>query len=343
MMKALLFGAALLVAGCGERSKQLPASAGGQEEVLVVMPNGHWEGEPGGLVRAALEQPMPGMPQREALFRVAQCEPRAFSSMLQAHHSVVYAAFDEDSSSVTMLRDQHARGQLLIRVGAATPVAWNALWSANAQEVIATLHEHQLARITERLKRERDAALISSLRSSLAIELDVPVGYRVMKQDSVITWLQRDRIVAGGGLDHNVIEGVLIHSHPYVSDSTWSVPYLVDLRDASTRGRIDGPDPGSYMIVQRAFEQLDLMPNGRAVTHDGRFAYVMHGLYGMQGAKMGGPFVSLSILHPSGDRIITVEGFVYAPQFDKRPYVRELEALTRTLRIVDPNAKDKVQ
>lgn len=50
MMKALLFGAALLVAGCGERSKQLPASAGGQEEVLVVMPNGHWEGEPGGLV-----------------------------------------------------------------------------------------------------------------------------------------------------------------------------------------------------------------------------------------------------------------------------------------------------
>ncbi len=332
-----------LVAGCGEGNRRLPESVGAPEEVLVVMPMGHWESEPGALVRAALEQPMPGMPQREALFRVAQCKPQAFSSMLENHHSVVHAAFGEDSSGVTLLRDQRARGQLMVRVGASTPQAWNALWQANTMEVIAALLEHQLARVGKRLKRERDASISSSLRASLGIELDVPGGYRMMKQDSVITWLQRDRIVAGGGLDHNVIEGVLIHTHPYVSDSTWSVPYLVDLRDAATRDRIDGPDPGSYMIVQRAFEQLDLMPIGRAVKHDHRFAYLMHGLYGMHGAKMGGPFVSLSTVDPGGRRIITVEGFVYAPQFDKRAYVRELEALVRSLRFADQGASAVTQ
>ena len=335
--------ALLLVVGCDQGSKRLPESVGAPEEVLVVMPKGHWESEPGAQVRAALEQSMPGMPQREALFRVAQCKPQAFTSMLENHHSVVYAAFGEDSSGVALLRDRHAQGQLMVRVGAGTPQAWLALWQANAPEVIAALQEHQLARVGKRLKRERDAAISSSLRASLGIELDVPGGYRMMKQDSVITWLQRDRIVAGGGLDHNVIEGVLIHSHPYESQGAWNVPYLVDLRDAATRGRVDGPDPGSYMIVQRAFEHLDLMPIGRAVKHDGSFAYLMHGLYGMHGAKMGGPFVSLSTVDPGGRRIITVEGFVYAPQFDKRAYVRELEALIRSLRFAADGASAPVQ
>ncbi|HRD51032.1 MAG TPA: DUF4837 family protein [Flavobacteriales bacterium] len=322
----------VIVTGCDDARKRLPDSAGGPDEVLVVMSKGHWESEPGAHVRAILEQPMQGLPQQEALFRVAQCRPEDFASMLQSHHSVLYAAFGEDSSGFRLLRDQHARGQLVVRVGASTPEAWNALWDANADEAINAFSDHHRARIGARLKRERDAALASSLHASLGIELDVPGGYRLMKQDSVITWLQRDRIVAGGGLEHNVIEGVLIHRHPYISSSAWTVPYLVDLRDAATRNRVDGPDPGSYMVVRRSFEQLDLMPIGRAVQLDGRFAYLMSGLYGMHGAKMGGPFVSLSTLDPSGGTIVTVEGFAYAPQFDKRPYVRELEALIFSLR-----------
>ena len=71
-----------LLASCDDARKRLPDSAGGPEEILVVMPKGHWEGEPGALVRSVLEQPMQGMPQREALFRVAQCRPEDFASLL---------------------------------------------------------------------------------------------------------------------------------------------------------------------------------------------------------------------------------------------------------------------
>ena len=330
----LLLLPALLTVGCDNPKKRLPESAGGPEEVLVVMPKGHWESEPGAHVRMLLEQPMQGMPQREALFRLAQCRPEDFASMLQTHHSVLLAAFGEDSSGVNMLRDAHARGQLLVRVGAGTPEAWNALWDANAGEVIRAFEDHQRERIGHRLKRERDAALASSLRASFGIELDVPGGYRVVKQDSAITWLQRDRLMAGGGLEHNVIEGLLIHRHPYTSDSTWNVLHLVDQRDAVTKERVDGPDPGSYMIVQRGFEGLDLMPTGRAATVDGRFGYLMHGLYGMHGAKMGGPFVSLSTVDEERQELVTVEGFVYAPQFNKREYLRELEAILYSLSLV---------
>jgi hypothetical protein len=159
------------------------------------------------------------------------------------------------------------------------------------------------------------------------ISMDIPGGFRIMEQDTSFTWLQRDRMVSGSGLEHNVIEGLLIHNHRYTSEAIFNVPALVDLRDSVTRVHVAGPAPGSYMIVQRQFESMDLMPSGAATQVNGRYGYLMHGLFGMYGAKMGGPFVSLTTVCERTGSLVTVEGFVYAPQFNKREYLRELEAI----------------
>ena len=42
---------------------------------------------------------------------------------------------------------------------------------------------------------------------------------------------------------------------------------------------------------------------------------------------MGGPFVSHSFLDDKNQTVITVEGFIYAPDLDKRTMMRQLEAL----------------
>lgn len=323
----------LFAISCDERAKRLPDSAGGQDEILVVMSKGHWESAPGAAVRAILEQPMQGLPQPERLFRVAQCQPQDFASLLAVHHSVLFADIGADSAAVAMKRDVHSRGQLLISVAAKDGESWVHAWQAHADAAVRAFEEHQRARTGERLRRERDAAIILQVKSRLGVEMDIPGGYHVMRLDTSFAWLERDRIMSGSGLEHNVIEGLLIHIHPYVSDSTWTVPYLVDQRDAVTQTGVPGPSEGSYMIVQRGFEQMNLMPTGRATRLNDRFAFFMRGLYGMHGAKMGGPFVSLSTLDESESRVITVEGFAYAPQFDKRAYVRELEAILFSLRI----------
>jgi len=325
---------AALVVACTDAPKRKPLAVGGESEVLVVMSKGHWEGEPGAAVRQVLEQYMEHMPQPEKRFKVAQCAPEYFASLLEGHHSVLLATISGkvDSVAVISRRDVHASGQLLIQVAAFDPETWIRMMQREGGPIAEAFEAHQRQRTLARMAREQDKALVSSIEAAHRITLAVPGGYRVMKQESHFTWLQRDRIVSGSGLDHNVIEGLLIHRHPYTSDSTFTVPYLVALRDSVTRAFVEGPDPGSYMIVQRAFEHLDLMPSGQASQLDGRFAYLMHGLYGMQGAKMGGPFVSLSTVDEDRNELITVEGFVYAPQFNKRDYLRELEAIVFSLR-----------
>ena len=48
---------------------------------------------------------------------------------------------------------------------------------------------------------------------------------------------------------------------------------------------------------------------------------------------MGGPFVSLTRIDEMNMQIITIEGFVFAPKYDKRNPLRQLEAMIYSLRL----------
>ena len=59
----------------------------------------------------------------------------------------------------------------------------------------------------------------------------------------------------------------------------------------------------------------------------------MRGLWRVQGDMMGGPFVSLTRLDEQNNRVIVAEGFVYAPETEKRNFIRRIEAALYTLRL----------
>jgi hypothetical protein len=63
----------------------------------------------------------------------------------------------------------------------------------------------------------------------------------------------------------------------------------------------------------------------------GHFSVLMRGLWKFNNPVMGGPFVSLSVVDEKKGRMITVDGYVFAPKFDKRNYVMELEAILYSL------------
>jgi hypothetical protein len=50
---------------------------------------------------------------------------------------------------------------------------------------------------------------------------------------------------------------------------------------------------------------------------------------------MGGPFISFSILDEKRKRIVTVDGFLYAPTDDKRDLLRQIEAILLSTKIID--------
>jgi hypothetical protein len=89
------------------------------------------------------------------------------------------------------------------------------------------------------------------------------------------------------------------------------------------------------MATQRFFQDMDLRPTLRETLIDSTYATEMRGLWGMVNAKMGGPFVSVSFVDPSGTRVIAIEGYCHAPQFDKREFLRYIDAIVHSAKLSD--------
>ena len=60
----------------------------------------------------------------------------------------------------------------------------------------------------------------------------------------------------------------------------------------------------------------------------------IRGLWRMENDFMGGPFISLTCLDEKNNTLITAEGYVFAPQFDKLLYLHEVEAMVKSIKEV---------
>jgi photosystem II stability/assembly factor-like uncharacterized protein len=82
--------------------------------------------------------------------------------------------------------------------------------------------------------------------------------------------------------------------------------------------------------------ELAYFPSYEEFTFNGEFACSLRGLWKMENDFMGGPFYSLTMYDKSRGELVTVEGYAYAPYFDKRPYMREVESVVRSV-VVEPD------
>jgi hypothetical protein len=59
-----------------------------------------------------------------------------------------------------------------------------------------------------------------------------------------------------------------------------------------------------------------------------------HGLWRLVDTedRMGGPFVTYSMLSPDGSTVVDVTGYVFAPRFDKRDYLMQVEGICNSVK-----------
>ncbi len=67
-------------------------------------------------------------------------------------------------------------------------------------------------------------------------------------------------------------------------------------------------------------------------TLEGKYARKIKGLWKTNNLAMGGPFVGLSFVDESLNRIYYIEGFLYSPGKRQRELIRELETILKTFR-----------
>ena len=112
---------------------------------------------------------------------------------------------------------------------------------------------------------------------------------------------------------------IMMYSYPYEGPETFNKKYILHKRDSVLRINMPGSEPDMYMQTDTAF--TDVKP---IVVHH-KYAMEARGLWYMKHDGMGGPFVSHSRVDTENNRVVVVEGFVFAPEKMKRGLMRRME------------------
>jgi hypothetical protein len=309
-------------------SKNITGKAG---EVIVVMGDQAWKGNPGKQIREILAQEHPALPQDEPLFDLIKVPPEAFTNIFKTTRNILQTRISSavDSSGVTFRNNVWARPQALVSIQAKSEEEFKNLFNENKERIISYLLKAERDRLTMNYGKFYERGIYNVLNEDFGITMNVAPGFQIAGQKEDFIWLRYET--------PDVSQGIVLYTFPYVSDSAFMADYQLRIRDSILRANIPGSVPGSYMTTEKRIDQIY---NYR--KHNGNYASEMRGLWRLIHDFMGGPYISLAVLDAANQRVIVAYGYVYAPSKDKRNFLRQVEAMIYTLKLNNQAENDKL-
>ena len=310
-----------------------PGYSGKSGEVLIVMDRELIGTELEEVLTRAFSVPFERNPQREARTAARTVAREDMASYSKLHRNLVVVELGRQSKKVSISRDVWSNGQVVLRLlapdhGTAVEVA-----EQNATQMLDIVIQEERSRTIVRLGAHRNTPLEDRIQNKHGVRFIVPLEYKIRGSEKHFTWLEVDRVKFKNGRDHHALQGLIIYDRPFTNDSLLQSAVLHAYRDSMLKKNLPGPSDDSYMGTQYKFREIDLSPLVYETTHKGMYAVFQKGLWKMHNAFMGGPYVSMTQVDSIAGRIVTVEGYVYSPEFPKREFLREMDAIVHSFEI----------
>jgi hypothetical protein len=305
----------------GTRGKKtlLPNVTGAAGEVIVVLNKSVWEEPIGKAFNEMLRQEFPMIPQSEPIFDVVMIPPNAFTDIFKSHRNIIITKVGSEfeKAQIVTQRDVWAAPQTILNVVGPTYPAIAKMLYEERDRFIQLLEQAERDRVVNNAIRYETKGLRMLLEKKFEISLYFPKGYQLKVDTTDFVWISYET--------PDISQGVFVYQYPYTDEQTFTTDYLIEKRNSFVNKFVSGPTAGSYMITETI-----IPPVFQPFMYKDRYFGQLRGLWDVYAHPMGGPFVSLTTVDEAKNRVITIEGYVYAPRFNKRNYVRQLEALLLT-------------
>lgn len=329
MRKLTLFLLSLVVLSCTttDRPKK-PSATGKSGELLLVMPTPRWEGTGGEYIKDAFLSEVPMLPQPEPNFNIIQLDEKAFVKLFETHRNIFFVEYDQslEKGKIEVSRNVWAYPQRVIRVKVPNDDILKRLLENNQQSFIDLYLETERERLINAYRQMMNHQARNLVREKMNLDITVPEGYFVAKNDDDFIWLRQT------GTRDDLDLGLMITIMPYTDPlKDFDHQTIWHRRDSITRLHIPGTFPDTFMTTYP-----DIPPVFREISFNDLYAVEARGLWRVQGDFMGGPFVSITFVDEKNSRLINLDGFVYAPKFNKRDYMRQVEGLMHSVKVYTP-------
>ncbi len=327
----LLISLSAVLFSCKDEGNLRRKVTGKAGEVVVVIPKETWEGVVGDEMKKILSQPQLSLPQDEPIFDLIDVPPVAFKDIFKTSRNIINVRISptQDSTKVEFKKDIWAWPQAVINIQAKSPEDFKEVFGKNSDKIVAYLLKAERERLQINYSKYYDKAVKNNLLKEYNINLTVPPGFSIARKSKDFAWIRYET--------PDISQGIILHTFPYVSDSTFTMDFLMERRDSILKAYVEGPADGSYMTTEHR-----LTPVFNVFKFKNNYAAEMRGLWRVENDFMGGPFINLTVLDASNSRVIMLDGYVYAPRFDKRNYLRQVEAMIYSLTLPDQAKNDKI-
>jgi hypothetical protein len=310
-------------------SSYLLSNTGNQGELLVVAPSAFWLSTDADLLREHLATTLPVLPAPERMFKPVEVKREGFADLFRTHRNILEIRLDpENETSIQPKSDVYSRQQCYVVVTLRKMEDLQPLIHEKFGQLLWLFHKAEVDRLISRNRSFGSKKLNDEVKQKTGINIVTQQDFIVAKSTSDFMWLRLDRQKPLGGYQHDILQGIAIFSRPYTDTNQYSDSSLFQWRDSITSAHIQGPGNSRMKISRKMY-----LPESNRISFHKQTACEVRGLWRMEGEEgvfMGGPFYSLVFFNPTNKRQYMIDGYVYAPQFDKAPLIREVEAIAKS-------------
>ena len=317
-----------LLFSCDDKKNQTNRSSGKTAEMIVAT-NGDetWEGPVGDSIRGFFSQDYEVLSQQEPLFTLSHLPESKLvnNKMLRAHHNLFIVDINPEVAEpiIEARKDLYSSPQRVIKITSPSEADFAAFFEEKKETVYNILMESEYERLIKTFKAFRDRKILNQIEDNFGFTLEIPSGFYVAKNSAGFMWIRKET-------QHNS-QGLIVYTYDFIDTLAFDQARILAFRNSMTEEYIPGPSEGSYMVVAEEYSPILV----KEIEFNGLFAIETRGLWRLEGDFMGGPFVNYTFVDERTNKVVTIDGYVYAPNKPKRDLLIQMEAIAHSLKFVD--------
>lgn len=324
--------------GCSQTNSQrekkedlLPQAEGGFSDIIVVAEDKYWTKGLADDFNFVFCSPLKGLYNPESNFDIVHIRPKGFSDLFKKQRVIVEVDIStKNKAKIGFTNDKYAEGQLYLKLKAENMQQLSSLLLTGMESLREKLSIHRTQSIQNEILGVKNNAAITKVKEQFGSEFLISKYFATVTQEKDFLYLGRKAKAlceSGHNSQCGYQLGLFITALDYTNGEVFSEKGFTTLRDSLTRKYIQGPnsEKETYMEIEEAVPQYS-----QAISFKGSYCKVYKGWWNMVNATMGGPFISYLILDEKNAKLYLLDGFVFAPNFKKRDFLNEMEAVIKT-------------
>ncbi|MBN2757118.1 MAG: DUF4837 family protein [Bacteroidales bacterium] len=322
----IVFFISLFIVSCNQttnRSNLLPNSTGKASELLITIDKNKWESSVGDSVRSAFVSEEIALPQPEPIFDVVNIPNSAFSKIFESHRNMIRIKISPqiEKNSITMRKNVWSKPQIVFQINAKNDSAFFDILSRNKTKIVDSILIEENNRYIQSYKRFESPEIKRQLKEK-GVLIQIPKGYKMDVNKKDFMWISHETPM--------ISQAFIVAFKEYTDTTQFQKIYIINTIDSILKENVPGALDSSYMTIEhrsKIYYKKMLLNN--------LFTAKLRGLWSVEGDFMGGPFVMLALPDIKRNRIVYVYAYVYSPKYNKRNYLRQIDAMISTIKILD--------